>query len=41
LSSPSTVDYLNQMGKIEFETYRAKVMLVERTTEPSTVAKTP
>jgi Dolichyl-phosphate-mannose-protein mannosyltransferase len=41
LSSPSTVDYLNQMGKIEFETYRAKVMLVERAKQPDTIAKTP
>jgi hypothetical protein len=41
LSSPSTVDYLDQMGKIEFETYRAKVMLVERSNQPSSIAKTP
>ena len=30
LSSPSVLDYLHQNGKIEFESYRAKVMLVER-----------
>jgi len=41
LSSPSTVDYLHQMGKFEFETYRAKVMLVESAKQPTTVAKTP
>jgi Dolichyl-phosphate-mannose-protein mannosyltransferase len=40
LSSPSTVDYLDQMGKIEFETYRAKVMLVERANQPN-IARTP
>jgi hypothetical protein len=42
LSSPSVVEYLDQMGKIEFETYRAKVMLVESGKQPTkTVAKTP
>ena len=30
LSDPSVLDYLNQTGKVEFESYRAKVMLVER-----------
>ena len=30
LSSPSVLEYLHQNGKIEFESYRAKVMLVER-----------
>ena len=34
LSSPSVLDYLNQNGKVEFETYRAKVMLVERAKQP-------
>jgi hypothetical protein len=42
LSNPNVVEYLDQMGKIEFETYRAKVLLVERAKEPTkTVAKTP
>jgi len=41
LSSPSVVEYFKQMGKMEFESYRAKVMLVERANEPKTVAKTP
>jgi hypothetical protein len=41
LSSPSVVEYLGQMGKIKFETYRAKVMLVQRATQTKTVAKTP
>jgi hypothetical protein len=41
LSSPSVVDYLNQMAKVEFETYRAKVMLVERAKEQKSIAKTP
>jgi len=40
LESPSVLDYLQQNGKIEFETYRAKVMLVERAKQPS-IAKTP
>jgi hypothetical protein len=41
LSNPIVLDYLHQSGKIEFESYRAKVMLVERTSEPNSVAKTP
>ena len=41
LESPSVLDYLHQTGKIEFESYRAKVMLVERATQPKTVAETP
>jgi hypothetical protein len=41
LESPSVLDYLHQTGKIEFESYRAKVMLVERATQSKTVAKTP
>jgi len=41
LSSPSVLDYLHRNGKIEFETYRAKVMLVERANEPNSIAKTP
>jgi hypothetical protein len=35
------LDYLEQNGKIEFETYRAKVMLLERAKQPKTVARTP
>jgi asparagine N-glycosylation enzyme membrane subunit Stt3 len=41
LSSPTVLDYLDQNGKVEFESYRAKVILVERAKEPKTVAKTP
>jgi len=41
LESPSVLDYLHQTGKIEFESYRAKVMLVERATQPKSIAKTP
>ncbi len=41
LSNPIVLDYLHQSGKVEFESYRAKVMLVERTSEPNSVAKTP
>ena len=41
LSNPSVIDYLNQTAKVEFETYRAKVMLVERADQPKSVAKTP
>jgi len=40
LSNPNVLDYLDQTGKVEFETYRAKVMLVERA-KPKTIAKTP
>jgi len=41
LSSPSVLDYLDQMGKIEFESYRAKVMLIERATQPKNIANRP
>ena len=41
LESPSVLDYLHQTGKIEFESYRTKVMLVERATQQKSVAKTP
>ncbi len=41
LSNPNVVDYLNQNAKVEFETYRAKVMLVERADQPKSIAKTP
>jgi len=41
LSNPNVLDYLNQTAKVEFETYRAKVMLVERATQPKSIAKTP
>jgi hypothetical protein len=41
LSNPNVVDYLNQTAKVEFETYRAKVLLVERADQPKSVAKTP
>ena len=41
LESPSVLDYLHETGKIQFETYRAKVILVERATQTKTVAKTP
>jgi hypothetical protein len=41
LSSPSVLDYLHQSGKMVFESYRAKVMLVERATPQKSVAKTP
>ena len=41
LSSPSVLEYLHQNGKIEFESYRAKVMLVERETQQQGVAKRP
>ena len=41
LSNPDVVDYLNQTAKVEFETYRAKVMLVERADQPKRTVKTP
>ena len=41
LESPSVLEYLHQTGRVEFESYRAKVMLVERSTQQGTVAKTP
>jgi hypothetical protein len=41
LSNPNVVDYLNQTAKVEFESYRAKVMLVERADQPKSITKTP
>jgi hypothetical protein len=41
LESPTALDYLHQTGKMEFESYRVKVMLVERATQPKTIAETP
>jgi 4-amino-4-deoxy-L-arabinose transferase-like glycosyltransferase len=41
LESPSVLDYLHQIGNVKFESYRAKVMLVESAPQPKTVAKTP
>jgi 4-amino-4-deoxy-L-arabinose transferase-like glycosyltransferase len=41
LSSPGVLDYLHQSGRIVFESYRAKVMLVERASEPKAIARTP
>jgi hypothetical protein len=41
LSGPNVLDYLDQTGKVEFETYRAKVMLVERAKQSKSIAKTP
>jgi hypothetical protein len=41
LSDPSVVDYINQTAKTEFETYRVKVMLVERADQPKSMVKTP
>jgi len=41
LDNPTVIDYLNQTGKVEFETYRAKVMLVQRADQSKSVAKTP
>ncbi len=41
LQSPSSLDYLHQTGKIEFESYRAKVMLVERGTQQKSIANRP
>jgi hypothetical protein len=41
LQSPSSLDYLHQTGKIEFESYRAKVMLVERATQQKSIANRP
>ena len=40
LDNPSVVDHLNQTGKVDFETYRAKVMLAERAEQPKRIAKT-
>jgi hypothetical protein len=41
LSDPNVVDYLNHTSKVAFETYRAKVLLVERADQPKGIAKTP
>ena len=41
LSDPAVLDYLNQTSKVEFETYRAKVLLVERADQPKGIVKTP
>jgi hypothetical protein len=41
LESPGVLDYLRQTGRVEFESYRAKVMLVEREQQPQGMAKTP
>jgi Dolichyl-phosphate-mannose-protein mannosyltransferase len=41
LSSPGVVDYLNEAGKVEFESYRVKVMLVQSAGQPKGIAKTP
>jgi 4-amino-4-deoxy-L-arabinose transferase-like glycosyltransferase len=41
LSSPSVLDYLHQNGRMVFESYRAKVMLVERAKEAKAIARTP
>ena len=41
LSNPNVLDYLDKNAKVEFETYRAKVLLVERANQPKNVAKTP
>ena len=41
LSDPAVLDYLNQTSKVKFETYRAKVLLVEGTAQAKGIAKTP
>jgi len=41
LSDPAVVDYLNHNSKVEFETYRAKVMLVKPADQPKGIAQTP
>jgi hypothetical protein len=41
LSNPNVVDYLNQTAKVEFESYRAKVLLVERAEQPKSAVRTP
>ena len=41
LSDPDVVAYLNETGKVKFESYRAKVILVERANQPKGMAKTP
>ena len=39
LNAPNVLDYLDKNGKVQFETYRAKVFLVERAIQPPNVAK--
>jgi hypothetical protein len=41
LSSPGVVDYIKQTGKVEFETYRAKVMLINGADQPTGIARSP
>ena len=41
ITNPNVLDYLDTNAKVQFETYRAKVLLVERATQPKKVAKTP
>jgi hypothetical protein len=41
LSNPNVVDYLNQTAKVEFESYRAKVLLVERADQRKSTVRTP
>jgi hypothetical protein len=40
LNDQNVLDYLGETAKVEFETYRAKVMLIERANEPRTIVKT-
>jgi hypothetical protein len=40
-SDPTVLDYLNQTSKVEFETYRAKVMLIGPADQPKSIATTP
>ena len=41
LTNPKVLDYLDKNAKVQFESYRAKVLLVERANQPKNVAKTP
>jgi Dolichyl-phosphate-mannose-protein mannosyltransferase len=41
LTNQNVLDYLNDTAKVEFETYRAKVLLVQRGNQPKSVAKEP
>jgi hypothetical protein len=41
MNNYNVLDYLDQNAKVQFESYRAKVMLVERATQAKTIAKTP
>jgi Dolichyl-phosphate-mannose-protein mannosyltransferase len=41
LTSQNVLDYLDDTAKVEFETYRAKVLLVERAKQPKNIVKTP